>query len=49
MKQKQSDYQLVPYPKLRCTMGVTERSFLRKRMIHGLIEVDVTRARAYLR
>lgn len=49
MKQKHSDYKLVPYPKLRRTMGVEERSFLRKPMIHGLIEVDVTRARAYLR
>ena len=49
MEQKHHDYQLVPYPKLRRTMGAAERSFLRKPMIHGLIEVDVTRARAYLR
>ena len=49
MKQKHHDYQLIPYPKLRRTMAVAERSFLRKPMIHGLIEVDVTRARAHLR
>jgi pyruvate/2-oxoglutarate dehydrogenase complex dihydrolipoamide acyltransferase (E2) component len=49
MKQKHHDYQLIPYPKLRRTMGVAERSFLRKPMIHGLIEVDVTMARASLR
>jgi 2-oxoacid dehydrogenase/acyltransferase catalytic subunit len=36
MKQKHHDYQLIPYPKLRRTMEVAERSFLRKPMIHGL-------------
>jgi hypothetical protein len=45
MKQQHSDYQLITYPKLRRTMGIAERPFLRMPMIHGLIEVDVTRAR----
>ncbi len=49
MKQKHADYQVVPYPKMRCAMAVMLRSFQRKPMIHGLIEVDVTRARAFLR
>ncbi len=49
MKQQHVDYQLVPYPKLRRTMAVAERSFQHKPMIHGLIEVDVTRAREFLR
>ena len=49
MKQQRADYQMVPYPKLRRWMAVAYRSAQRKPMIHGLIEVDVTRARAFLR
>ena len=49
MKKKHNDYQVAPYSKLRRVMAVTLRSAQRKPMIHGLIEVDVTRARAYLR
>ncbi len=49
MKQKHVDYQVVPYPKLRRIIAVMLRSFQRMPMIHGLIEVDVTRARAHLR
>ncbi len=49
MKQKHDDYQLIPYPKMRRAMAVAERSFQHKPMIHGLLEVDVTRARAHLR
>jgi pyruvate/2-oxoglutarate dehydrogenase complex dihydrolipoamide acyltransferase (E2) component len=49
MKQQHADYQLVPYPKIRRWLALTYRSAQHKPMIHGLIEVDVTRARAYLR
>ncbi len=49
MKQKHIDYQMVPYPKLRRIIAVMLRSFQRMPMMHGLIEVDVTRARAFLR
>jgi pyruvate/2-oxoglutarate dehydrogenase complex dihydrolipoamide acyltransferase (E2) component len=49
MKKKHHDYEVVPYSKLRRVMAVTLRSAQRKSMIHGLIEVDVTRARAFLR
>jgi len=49
MKQNNVDYQVVPYPKLRRIIAVMLRSFQRMPMIHGLLEVDVTRARAFLR
>jgi pyruvate/2-oxoglutarate dehydrogenase complex dihydrolipoamide acyltransferase (E2) component len=49
MKQQHDNYQLIPYPKMRRAMAVAERSFQHKPMIHGLLEVDVTRARAHLR
>ena len=49
MKQKNVDYQVVPYPKLRRGLAVTLRSAQRTPMIHGLLEVDVTKARAFLR
>src|SRR6266581_5226119 len=49
MKQKHVDYQVIPYPKIRRWLALTYRSVQHKPMIHGLIEVDVTRARAYLR
>jgi hypothetical protein len=40
---------VVPYPKIRRLLRVMTGSTRRKHMIHGLIEVDVTRARRYLR
>ncbi len=49
MKQKHADYQVVPYPKIRRWMAAMFRSVQHKPMIHGLLEVDVTRARAHLR
>ncbi len=49
MKKKRNDYELVPYSKVRRVMAVTLRSAQRTPMIHGLIEVDVTRAREFLR
>jgi pyruvate/2-oxoglutarate dehydrogenase complex dihydrolipoamide acyltransferase (E2) component len=50
MKQPQhADYQVVPYPKYRRFAAAAYRSVGHKPMIHGLIEVDVTRARAVLR
>jgi pyruvate/2-oxoglutarate dehydrogenase complex dihydrolipoamide acyltransferase (E2) component len=49
MKQKHHDYQVVPYPKIRRWLALTYRSVQHKPMIHSLIEVDVTRARAFLR
>src|SRR6266566_118910 len=48
MKQNNADYQVVP-SKGRRAMAFAMRSVQRKPMIHGLIEVDVTRARAFLR
>ena len=49
MKQQHVDYQVVPYPKIRRWMAAAFRSVQHKPMIHGLLEVDVTRARAHLR
>src|SRR6266487_1417534 len=49
MKQQHHDYQVVPYPKLRRWLALTYRSVQHKPMIHGLLEVDVTRTRAFLR
>lgn len=49
MKQKYADYRLVPYPKMRRAIAATLRSFQRKPMMHGLLEVDVTTAREFLR
>jgi len=49
MKQKHADYRVVPYPKFRRFEAVILRSLQRKPMIHGLIEVDVTSARAFMR
>src|SRR6266513_2331558 len=49
MKQKHVDYQVVPYPQIRRWMAAMFRSVQHKPMIHGLIEVDVIRARAQLR
>jgi len=49
MEQQHADYQVVPYPKIRRFMAATYRSTHHKPMIHGLLEVDVSRARAFLR
>jgi pyruvate/2-oxoglutarate dehydrogenase complex dihydrolipoamide acyltransferase (E2) component len=49
MKQNNVDYQVIPYPKMRRWLAAAFRSTQHKPMIHGLLEVDVTRARAHLR
>lgn len=51
MNQQHTDVgaQVIPYPKIRQWMAAAYRSVRDKPMIHGLIEVDVTTARAYLR
>lgn len=49
MKQNNADYQVVPYPRLRRWMAAAFHSTQYKPMIHGLLEVDVSRARAFLR
>src|SRR5260370_31062364 len=49
MKQKHVDYQVVSNPKIRRWLSAAFRSAQHTPMIHGLIEVDVTRARAFLR
>jgi pyruvate/2-oxoglutarate dehydrogenase complex dihydrolipoamide acyltransferase (E2) component len=49
MKQKHADYKMALFPKFRRFEAVMLRSIQRMPMIHGLLEVDVTRARAHLR
>ena len=46
---KQSQDQVIPYSKARRFMEEAIRSTHNKPMMHGLLEVDVTKARAYLR
>jgi pyruvate/2-oxoglutarate dehydrogenase complex dihydrolipoamide acyltransferase (E2) component len=49
MKQQHANDQVVPYPKIRRLEALAYRSVQHKSMMHGLLEVDVTRARAFLR
>jgi pyruvate/2-oxoglutarate dehydrogenase complex dihydrolipoamide acyltransferase (E2) component len=49
MKQHNDHYQVIPFPKMRRLEAVMFRTVRRRPMMHGLLEVDVTRARAYLR
>ncbi len=49
MKAQHNEDQVVPYLKGRRFLEAAIRSTHHKPMIHGLIEVDVTRARAHLR
>jgi hypothetical protein len=48
MKQQHADYQVIPYPKYRRWMVAAFRSTHHKPIIHGLLEVDVSGARAHL-
>ncbi len=49
MKQQHVDYQVVPYPKMRRWYAAAFRSAQHTPMMHGLLEVEVSRARAFLR
>jgi pyruvate/2-oxoglutarate dehydrogenase complex dihydrolipoamide acyltransferase (E2) component len=50
MNNKQhSNYEMVPYPKLRRVLALMYPSVQRKPKIHGLLEVDVTSVRTFLR
>jgi pyruvate/2-oxoglutarate dehydrogenase complex dihydrolipoamide acyltransferase (E2) component len=49
MKQQHVDYQIVPNPKIRRWFAAAFRSAHHTPIMHGLIEVDVSRARAHLR
>ena len=47
--EKPAEYEIVPFPRIRHLVIDVLRAAHRKHMIHGLIEVDVTRARLYIR
>ncbi|HZC07286.1 MAG TPA: 2-oxo acid dehydrogenase subunit E2 [Ktedonobacterales bacterium] len=46
---RQNTYQVAPYPKLRRMLAAMYDVVQRTHKVHGLIEVDVTEARRYLR
>ncbi len=48
MKQQHIDYQVVPYSKIRRLMAISFRVSRHMPLIHGLLEVDVSRARSFL-
>jgi pyruvate/2-oxoglutarate dehydrogenase complex dihydrolipoamide acyltransferase (E2) component len=48
VNKQQYDGKVVPYPKLRRVLEIMYPSVQRKPMIHGLLEVDVTKAREFL-
>lgn len=48
MTRRAKQYQTLPYSKMRRAATANLRSFQRKPMVHGLIEVDVAKARASL-
>jgi pyruvate/2-oxoglutarate dehydrogenase complex dihydrolipoamide acyltransferase (E2) component len=49
MHKHHADYKLVPFPKIRRAYMDVLREGQRKHMIHALVEVDVTKARQYVR
>ncbi|MCO6450470.1 MAG: 2-oxo acid dehydrogenase subunit E2 [Caldilineales bacterium] len=49
MKSTQNDFTAVPYPRIRLLMADGGRMGLKKHTIHGLVEFDVTLARAAIR
>jgi pyruvate/2-oxoglutarate dehydrogenase complex dihydrolipoamide acyltransferase (E2) component len=49
MKKNHHDYKLVPYPKMRRVLSVMLRVAQRKHMMHGLVEMDVTKPHQYMR
>lgn len=49
MKRNHHDYKLVPYPKMRRVLSVMLGTVQRKHMMHGLVEMDVTKAHQYMR
>ncbi|HSR30216.1 MAG TPA: 2-oxo acid dehydrogenase subunit E2 [Anaerolineae bacterium] len=44
-----AQYEVIPFPRMRHLVIDILRTSHRKHMIHGLVEVDVTRARQYIR
>jgi pyruvate/2-oxoglutarate dehydrogenase complex dihydrolipoamide acyltransferase (E2) component len=49
LKQQQVDYKVVPNPKIRRWFAAAFRSAQHTPIMHGLLEVDVTRAREFMR
>lgn len=48
-REKPATFEIMPYPKVRQAMELTTRSAAKTRIIHGLVEMDVTCAREFIR
>jgi pyruvate/2-oxoglutarate dehydrogenase complex dihydrolipoamide acyltransferase (E2) component len=48
MKRNRDEYELVPYPKMRRVLSAMLSTVQRKNMMHGLVEMDVTKAHQYM-
>lgn len=49
MRKRYQDFEIVPFPKMRRVLSVMLRSAQRKNMMHGLVEMDITKAHQYMR
>ncbi|MGZ3610351.1 MAG: 2-oxo acid dehydrogenase subunit E2 [Ktedonobacteraceae bacterium] len=49
MNRKYQDFTIVPFPKMRRVLSFMLRSAQRKNMMHGLVEMDITKAQQYMR
>jgi pyruvate/2-oxoglutarate dehydrogenase complex dihydrolipoamide acyltransferase (E2) component len=49
MKTQQNNHTVTPYPRIRLLMADGGRMGLQKHTVHGLVEFDITRARAAIR
>ncbi len=49
LKNKQQDFKLLPYPKMRRVLSAMLSAVQHKHMMHGLVEMDVTKAHQYMR
>ncbi len=48
MKRNQHDYMIAPYPKMRRVLSAMLGTVQRKHMMHGLVEMDVTKAHQFM-
>ncbi len=49
LKNKHQDFKLVKYPKMRRVLSAMLSTVQHKHMMHGLVEMDVTKANQYIR
>ncbi len=49
LKKKHQDFKVMPYPKIRRVLSAMLSTVQHKHMMHGLVEMDVTKAHQYMR